>query len=127
MSNFQIATLGVGGGGVVCIKNKNCFQRMDGNPTTHNIDSDPPRNFTPSSWDPPNSYFGYQRCGITEQSELAQHFLCNLNRKRNDAGLDMLKWHYGLGKHLDTLQSNKGNLNKHSEGLDFIRCIFCNM
>ncbi|XP_075262630.1 uncharacterized protein LOC142354255 [Convolutriloba macropyga] len=64
------------------------------------IDLDPPRNYTPSSWDPlmVNSAlsFGSARCGITEQSKLAQSFLCNLNDKRYSLFLPQLKWHYGL-------------------------------
>ena len=69
------------------------------------IDLDPPRNYTPSSWDPlmVNSAlsFGSARCGITEQSKLAQSFLCNLNNKRYSLFLPQLKWHYGLGKYLN--------------------------
>ncbi|XP_075262467.1 uncharacterized protein LOC142354076 [Convolutriloba macropyga] len=73
-------------------------QLANGNDTS--IDLDPVRNFTPSEWDPlkiPYSLsYGSGRCGITEQSKLAQSFLCNLNDKRSSALLTQLKWHYGL-------------------------------
>ncbi|XP_075259260.1 uncharacterized protein LOC142351065 [Convolutriloba macropyga] len=45
----------------------------------------------PTAWEPSGDKVGY-----TEHNRFAQVILCNLNKKRQDAFIPPLQWHYGL-------------------------------